>query len=282
MTRTGLSPKLGQHRREPLVDVHPAMIARMRLEQGGLARVTTASGSSLYRVQSNDGQRRNDLFVPIHWTDQQSAGGRTGLLPGQARDPHSGQPGFKNTPARIEAVQVKWHAFFISRGVPSHPDCLYWTQVRVAGGYVLECAGQGDAMALLKLLPPGQLAEVRDERRGLLRAAVIADGQLIAALFAGPPGSLPSRDWLIDQLGADQTNQLEVLAGRPAAPQSDRGPIVCACFDVGLTSIAAAIRSQNLTSVEDIGAALKAGTNCGSCRPELSRMLAAQRESNFV
>ena len=54
----------------------------------------------------------------------------------------------------------------------------------------------------------------------------------------------------------------------------DRGPIVCACFDVGLNTIAEAIASGRATSVAEIGAALRAGTNCGSCRPELAALLA--------
>jgi assimilatory nitrate reductase catalytic subunit len=64
------------------------------------------------------------------------------------------------------------------------------------------------------------------------------------------------------------------LAGRAGDDQPDPGAIVCACFDVGVNTILAAIADQGLTSVEAIGAALQAGTNCGSCRPELAALLA--------
>ena len=63
-----------------------------------------------------------------------------------------------------------------------------------------------------------------------------------------------------------------LLAGRPAQPQEDPGPLVCACFSVGAKTIAAAI-GAGCTSVEAIGETLKAGTNCGSCRSEIRRML---------
>ncbi len=276
MTRTGLSPKLSQHRREPLVEVHPDMIQRMGLADGGLARVTTPSGSSIFRVQSADSQRRRDLFVPIHWTDQMSAGGRSGLLPSQARDPHSGQPGFKNSPASIAPVTTEWTGFLITRDAPPPPDSLYWTRVRVAGGYVTELAGNDDPVDMLKLLPQGDIAEVRDEKRGIIRAAIIADGQLIAALFISRSGALPSRDWLVAQLGGAPANPMELLAGRSATPAPDRGPTVCVCFDIGLNTILAAIREQRLTNVEAIGAALNAGTNCGSCRPALAKIVTEQ------
>ncbi len=52
------------------------------------------------------------------------------------------------------------------------------------------------------------------------------------------------------------------------------GPIVCACFGVGLATIRDAILSGTATSVEGIGTALRAGTNCGSCLPELKRIVA--------
>ncbi|MEY4268823.1 MAG: hypothetical protein RLZZ58_39, partial [Pseudomonadota bacterium] len=56
-------------------------------------------------------------------------------------------------------------------------------------------------------------------------------------------------------------------------------PITCVCFDVGLNSIIDAITRQSLTSVEAVGLAIRAGTNCGSCRPAISKLLALQKEA---
>jgi len=50
--------------------------------------------------------------------------------------------------------------------------------------------------------------------------------------------------------------------------------VVCACFNVGVRTIVEAIGERGLTTVEAIGAALQAGTNCGSCVPELRSLLA--------
>lgn len=61
--------------------------------------------------------------------------------------------------------------------------------------------------------------------------------------------------------------------GKPPAGQEDVGRIVCACFSVGVNTIVNAIRQQGLTTPEQIGQALKAGTNCGSCVPELKTLL---------
>jgi assimilatory nitrate reductase catalytic subunit len=45
---------------------------------------------------------------------------------------------------------------------------------------------------------------------------------------------------------------------------------------VGVNTIVEAIRTRGLRSVEEIGAALEAGTNCGSCLPELGRILGGE------
>ncbi|MCK5647975.1 MAG: (2Fe-2S)-binding protein, partial [Gammaproteobacteria bacterium] len=51
------------------------------------------------------------------------------------------------------------------------------------------------------------------------------------------------------------------------------GKIICACFNVGEKTINEAVKKHGLNSVEAIGEHLKAGTNCGSCKPELAELL---------
>ena len=279
MTRTGLSPKLSQHRREPLVEMHPLDAEAHGIDEGDLVRVASPQGESVFRAAISPTQRRGDLFTPIHWTDRQSSGGRTGLLPRPLVDPHSGQPGFKATPARMEKLAFEWRGFLITRTLPERIDAEYFTTVRVGHGWLVELAGNRDAAALAKaLLPRGERAENLDPGRGALRAAVLDGGRLSAALYITRDGRLPGREWLIDQLAAAQASSLELLAGRPAVPLPDRGPIVCACFDVGLKTIVEAIGGQRLIDVEAVGRALSAGTNCGSCRPAIQRLILECKE----
>ena len=93
---------------------------------------------------------------------------------------------------------------------------------------------------------------------------------VLAALFAAPTPVEVSRRFVSGAIGSD----VPILAGRPGADQPDPGPTLCACFNVGANTILRAIETQNLATVEEIGAALEAGTNCGSCRPEISAILA--------
>ena len=274
MTRTGLSPKLARHREEPLVELHPEDCERLGLSEGDIARVSTPQGDSLFRVQPSEGQRRGDIFTPIHWTDRQSTGGRTGLLPRPLTDPHSGQPGFKSTPARVEKLAIEWRGFLIMRAEPKAPPKSLWaTRITVPGGVLYELSGVGKDDALDSCLPAGTRIETADAARGSRRIAILADRRLSAVLFVTRTGQLPSRDWLIAQLTAAEVAPT-LLAGRAPGAQPDRGAVICACFDVGLKTIVAAINDQQLTDVAAIGNALSAGTNCGSCRPALARILA--------
>lgn len=283
MTRTGLSPRLSQHRREPLIELHPRDAAAADLADGDLARVETASGTSIFRVAISDGQRVGEMFAPIHWTDRTSAGGRTGLLPGKGVDPVSGQPGFKLTAAGIVKVAPAWRGFLILADGAAAPDCLWWTRITVAGGTLFELAADGDPGAIEALLPQGERIEAFDAVRATRRIAVMQAGRLAAVLFITRTGRLPDREWLIAQLGENEAASAPaLLAGRPATPQADRGAIVCVCFDIGTKTILASIAEQRLTTVEAVGAALKAGTNCGSCRPAIARLIGEQEAGNVA
>lgn len=281
MTRTGLSPRLSQHRREPLVEIHPADAAENDIAQGDLVQVSTPQGDSVFRAELNDGQRRGEVFTPIHWTDRQSTGGRTGLLPRPLVDPVSGQPGFKNTPARIEKLAPEWRGFLVARQVPDTVPTAYATKVRVAEGWLVEFAGDGETAVLEKaVLPGGERVEILDKARGGLRIAILNQGRIDAVLYLTRSGRLPDRDWLVSQLSAAALpSSVELLAGRSAAPAPDSGPIVCVCYDVGMKTIIEAIGSQGLMTVDAVGQALSAGTNCGSCRPAIQRLIGETKEA---
>ncbi len=124
MTRTGLSPKLSQHRREPLVEVHPDTIQRF-----GLCR--RRIGRSGDRLAANRCSASPALMAKVGRKSlcrctgptRPAAAGRTGLLPSQDRDPVSGQPGFKNTAATIRPIQPAWTGFLVTREQTALPDC---------------------------------------------------------------------------------------------------------------------------------------------------------------
>ncbi|MEO6093664.1 MAG: molybdopterin-dependent oxidoreductase [Novosphingobium sp.] len=278
MTRTGLSPTLSQHRREPLLEVHPADALAHGLGEGALARVVTPHGAAVFRVTVTTAQRQGEIFAPMHWTDAMAGEGRSNRLPGQAADPLSGQPAFKNSAARIEAVNPDWRAFLATADAPVPQGIAYWVRSRIAGGWLYELAGEGiiDADALL---PVGERLELADAGKGLRRIAVRGDdGMLAAVLYVTRSGQLPARDWAAAQLGLGDASASELLAGRPRTPVPDRGPIVCVCHGIGEKEIVGAVIA-GCASVAAVGEATRAGTNCGSCRPAIARLLEAACEA---
>ncbi|MCL2453439.1 MAG: (2Fe-2S)-binding protein, partial [Alphaproteobacteria bacterium] len=70
-----------------------------------------------------------------------------------------------------------------------------------------------------------------------------------------------------------QSTRFSLLVGMdPGTAVKTR--VICACFSVEEDAICRAIRRNKLTTPAQIGAMLQAGTNCGSCIPELKRLLA--------
>jgi assimilatory nitrate reductase catalytic subunit len=212
----------------------------------------------------------------MHWTDTMAGEGRANRLPGQGVDPVYGQPGFKNTAARIEPVTPEWRAFLAAREPVTPDGLLWWSRARVTAGWLYELAGAGDIDAEA-LLPAGERFEVADHARGMRRIAVRDEqGLLVAALYVTRTGELPSRDWAAAQLGELADTPAELLAGRPSTPAPDRGAMVCVCHGIGEKQIVEAA-TQGATSVGAVGKVTCAGTNCGSCRPAIARLIESLR-----
>jgi assimilatory nitrate reductase catalytic subunit len=279
MTRSGMSPRLGQHLPEPFVEVHPDDAARFGVVDGGFARVTTDYGQCTLKVAVSERQQRGMLFAPIHWSEASASAARVGALVAPFTDPFSGQPENKATPASIVPYEYVFRGFALSRVPLALPDHAWWARVTVAGGFGYLFADNADLagwQSWLRSVTSRDLAEYKDFGGGVFRAAAFAGNRIDTCLFVGP--ARDAGDWDVvkglfaaDALSADQRRLL--LSGRSADGLASSGPIVCACFGVGRTTICDAILG-GANSAAEIGAQLKAGTNCGSCIPELKRLVA--------
>jgi assimilatory nitrate reductase catalytic subunit len=285
MTRTGLAPDLCRHAPEPFVEVHPADAEAAGLTEGALARVITVRGEAVALARITDRQRPGGVFMPMHWTDAFAPSGRSNPLIAPNLDPTSGQPEFKHTPARIRAYRETWKGFFLTTETLKAPagQDLIWRRIPQDACQLHEFAGRGDEVqrdavrkALTKNLT-GEVVAYDDAHTGARREAWVRDGRLVAVLFMTTTGRLPPRDWLADlfalpALGAEARSAL--LFGRAPGAPVDKGPLVCACLKVGAKAVQAAIVA-GAADPDAVGAATGAGTNCGSCRPEIARMIAA-------
>ena len=116
---------------------------------------------------------------------------------------------------------------------------------------------------------------------GTARLACFKDGQLLSLLYTGPKPVAVSRNWACAQLRSAPSGveRYRLLAGRPSGDVPDKGAIICSCENVGVNDIQAAI-ARGCASVNAIGEETGAGTNCGSCQPEIRAILNLKEKIN--
>ena len=160
---------------------------RARPCRGAARAAENAAGQAVLRVQLSPGQRRGEVFAPMHWTGETGPTGRIDALVAGAVDPVSGQPESKAAVIALRPFAAGWYGFAVSRA-PAQPDCAYWARARLAAGWRYELAGEAApadwiayARALFALDPTeaGTEAEavtMLDPARGIARVALIAGG----------------------------------------------------------------------------------------------------------
>jgi assimilatory nitrate reductase catalytic subunit len=286
MTRTGRAPRLSMHLPEPLLAVHPQDAQRFGLTDDGLARIESRWGAATLRVRVTEDQRPGAVFAPMHWTGVLSATGRVNEIVNPETDPISGQPELKATPVRVAAVATRWQGVVLSRQKLALDGEAYWVAVRGEEHWRYELAGTEapevawDRLAALAVatVTPAEWLQYRDPAVGRYRAAMLNGERLQLALYIAPDSAgLPSRAGPVALFAQERITQAQrraVLAGRDPGRSAETGPIVCACHGVGRAAIDAAI-ADGCRTTGALGERLKAGTNCGSCLPELRVLLAA-------
>ena len=281
MTRTGLSPRLGSHKSEPYVEIHPRDASEFDLRDGGIAKLASPYGSALLRVVITQKQDAGSVFVPIHWNDETSGGGRIGALVQNSCDPYSGQPESKATPVRIEPAEFKQYGFILVRSTLKLPEGSFYGWAAIGDGYVARIATDATRDHLLTLLRThvyqarAEKIDIikREDGAGIFRAALIVHDRLEAVLSLNAQDNGPSwagfeQAWR--QLELDEESRALLLSGRSTAV--DKGATICACFGVQQKTIEDAILC-GLKTIDALGVKLKAGTKCGSCVPEMQRLL---------
>lgn len=277
MTRTGMSPRLATHLPEPFVEVHPDDADRAKLADGAFARVRTAHGECVVKVAVSEDQRPGSIFLPIHWSGDNASCARADDLVAPHTDPYSGQPEAKATPAAISPVAFAMRGFVRSHRPIALPSATWWTRVATTDGHEYRIASDHGPMmwhdfAYGMLTADAKLAEHLEQRT--YQAAAIVDGEVDGVLCIGPADQPLNMDFGALTVHDDGDAPLARIS---ALSMAETEPVVCACFGVGEACIRDAVASGRAGSVAEIGQTTRAGSNCGSCLPELKRMVAQER-----
>lgn len=284
MTRTGKTPRLAEHCPEPYAEIHPIDARHKNIEDGSLVHAFSRWGEIIVRARISDDQKLGNVFIPMHWNAHYASMARVNAVVNPALDSISGQPEFKHTPINISSYEPAWHGFLLTRRELDVSNTRYWVKATGKQFYRYELAGDQTAndwpaWARSMLCDTGEdinWVEYLDIAAHSYRGVRLVGERIESCIFIAPNHKLPSRNWLGGLFAKEKLSEEErnvLLAGRSPAGQKDVGQIVCACLNVGLNTIVNAIQTQKLTTTEEIGAFLGAGTNCGSCIPELKSLL---------
>ena len=283
MTRTGKSVRLMEHTAGPAISVNPGDAQCYGFRDGELVRVRSPRGSFIIPVQIDASVRLGNVFAPIHWNEQFSSLPSVGLVIHPNVDPISGQPALKATAVALEPVTVAWRGFVLSRSDIALHDTVYWCKAPRQDHLRYELAGSTPmveltswARALVTSADPSlEWLEYADRGGGQYRAAALRGGRLELCCFVARDGRVPAQEWLGTLFSRPTLNDAErrsLLLGQGQAP-TQGGRVVCSCFGVRENAIREVIAQGQADSVAKIGAVLRAGTNCGSCLPELRAIL---------
>ncbi|WP_373635697.1 molybdopterin-dependent oxidoreductase [Yoonia sp. SS1-5] len=273
MTRTGKSATLGAHLAEPYAEIHPSDATVLGVAPADLLAL---GDGQIFRVLISDRVAPGTLFAPMHWTRQTATSGLVNSIPAIGVDPVSGQPALKGAQVTATRFDAGWYGFAVSAAqmAPTRP---YHAIARTRTGWQAECAGYKLPMdweaeaRTITAISHGDAATLHDPATGQTRVAIIVDGRISALFFAATDPVVVNRQHAASLIGS-AVGGLAALAGRTAADKPDPGATVCACFNVGVNTLRAAA-AAGAQSVERIGEVTCAGTNCGSCKPELAALL---------
>jgi assimilatory nitrate reductase catalytic subunit len=277
------------HSPEPYAELHSLDAQSRGIKSGGLVKIISRWGDVVVRAKIADDYRQGSVFVPMHWNSQYASNARVDAVVNPELDPLSGQPEFKHTPVKVEPYQPNWHGFLLTRRELQLQEATYWVKRLGNGFYHYELAGEQSPADwpvwarnyLCASQNDVNWVEYLDAGARQYRGVRLLGNCVESCIFIAPSHDLPPRDWLASLFAKptlSDNERISLLTGRPPIGQKDHGKTICACFGVGEKTILETIKNGNLSTVEQIGEALKAGTNCGSCIPELRALLKTMQE----
>lgn len=292
MTKSGQVPSLMQHASMPYLQMHPEDAAIRGLREDQLVRVCSRRGEVIVPVKIGDGIRKGLVFLPMHWGELTARRGRANSLTQSVVDPISKEPEFKHAAVQVAAFEYAWRGVMLMRGSQL---CLGRQMIEGYDYGAVACTGADHPVTVVELaciktleveqykrldqlLEQGRSLEslvYSDRKHGIHRRAWLDDGRLIAVRWIG--GDVHAVQWLrqlmLEGRDVGELRPYLLAPGGPVNKEDSKGPIICACQHVGETELKSAIR-DGAASVDAIKACTLAGTGCGSCVPEIKRLLA--------
>ncbi|WP_290969669.1 nitrate reductase [Hydrogenophaga sp.] len=321
MTRTGTLGRLFGHVAEPAVQLHPQDMERRGLKDGDLVHVTSKRGSIVVPLEASKEIGLSQAFIAMHWGAEYLSGrGSHGeplagvnALTTSAYCPTSKQPELKHAAVKILKAELPWNLLAMAwlpadRALSAQAElralmtsfefasCVPFGRERT-GVLFRAAAHEAPDVATVEriesLLGLGGTDALRyvDKRLGQRRTARLlrAEGATRLEGFV-LAGDVRAEAWikplLQDELPAEAYGRLLLMPGAKApVAVVAKGKQVCTCFNVSEDDIGAQLQTSRGSDDQRLAAlqsGLKCGTNCGSCIPELRRLVRAHPATGHV
>ncbi|MCL5041000.1 MAG: molybdopterin-dependent oxidoreductase [Gammaproteobacteria bacterium] len=293
MSRTGTAAQLFGHVEQALISLHPDELRSRKLQDGQLVRVKSKRGSLILPVQGDEQVRSGQAFIPMHWGDRFLKGLGVNVLTQPAFDPLSKQPELKQAAISLQPVALPWELFILVEGRvqeqlsalrPLCEDFDYASfsltgrersalLVRVAHTQAASADWLSRVDALLGL-DSGPVVAYDDPRRAVGKRVRIEDGRITAIRLTGETAA---RDWLRNVWTSGEADAalrqwfMAPLSSPPGGAAISNDKTLCNCMNVSQSQIEAGI-ARGL-DLDGLKAELGCGTECGSCVPEVRRLL---------
>ena len=321
MTRTGTLGRLFGHVAEPAVQLHPQDMERRGLKDGDLVHVASKRGSIVVPLEASKEIGLSQAFIAMHWGAEYLSGrGSHGeplagvnALTTSAYCPTSKQPELKHAAVKILKAELPWNLLAMAwlpadRALSAQAElralmtsfefasCVPFGRERT-GVLFRAAAHEAPDVATVEriesLLGLGGTDALRyvDKRLGQRRTARLLRTEGATRLEGFVlAGDVRAEAWikplLQDELPAEAYGRLLLMPGAKApVAVVAKGKQVCTCFNVSEDDIGAQLQTSRGSDDQRLAAlqsGLKCGTNCGSCIPELRRLVRAHPATGHV
>ena len=301
MSRTGRAAQLYNHVEEASINMSADDMTRRDLKTGDIVKVSNKRGSLVLPVLMSDEVQPAQTFIAMHWGSQFMHGlGVNALMPPNV-DKTSKQPELKHTAIKIEKLELPWR-MTVMRAIMdlnqlqalrsllkhfTHASCGLFGRESADGIGMLmlraahEAAPETDIITqidtILGMTDDAPCLNYNDAKRGISKRILVENIEGKSKVTGVRlVGETLAADWLKDVMTTGQFNDelrrwaLAPLSAPPTG-QRGRGKIICNCLDVSQNEIVDNIGlGADLITLQN---KLKCGTECGSCVPELKRLV---------
>jgi assimilatory nitrate reductase catalytic subunit len=294
MTRTGNTAQLSSHIDQAFVAIHPIDAEKLNISDGDLLVLQSAQSRGDNRVilpaKISPEQRKGELFAPIHWSRTWSSSASIASLYSDANDALSGQPELKHAAVSAEKIEFLGYGQIFS-AQELNPSLLeskldYWVKSPLDEGFLYRFASQSSDFELSHWLQVNfplltEWMSVKSDQHQYIWA--LSNEKLHLAIFFATSPVEVNTAWINALLTQKMLQPEQKVALLRAEPDEafNQGRLVCSCFNVGENTIIKAIEN-GCKDVDGLGQSLKCGTNCGSCKSELSQLIRQHRSDDSI